>query len=143
MKVWLIESVLLAVGDGFTYPTLPITEHVRNYVKLGTAVSNFFCVFFKTVLQITAKRAMCLNESITKFMLAQKLRWTGSAPTLFCLGIHVCFFRMFKGCLNFMQHRSTGNIVQFPFETNRYLLFPGETSKFFDKALQMKHCMHV
>ena len=71
-----------------------MAEHVRNDVKFGTAVSHFFCVFFKTVLQITAKRAMCLNKSITKqFMLAQKLRWSGCAPTLFCLGIHVCFFQ--------------------------------------------------
>ena len=71
-----------------------MAEHVRNDVKFGTAVSHFFCVFFKTVLQITAKRAMCLNKSITKqFMLAQKLLWSGCAPTLFCLGIHVCFFQ--------------------------------------------------
>ena len=41
-----------------------MAEHVRNDVKFGTAVSHFFCVFFKTVLQITAKRAMCLNKSI-------------------------------------------------------------------------------
>ena len=41
-------------------------------VKLGSAVLNFFCVFFKTVLQITAKHAICLNEYITKqFVLAQ------------------------------------------------------------------------
>ena len=49
------------------------------------------------------------------------------------------FFIMFKRCLNFMQHRSTGNIVQFPFETNPYFLFAGKT----DKALEMKHCVHV
>ena len=76
-------------------------------------------------------------------MLAQNLRWTGCAPTLFCLGILICFFRMFERCLNFMQHRSIGNIVQFPFETNPYFLFEGKTSRSFDKALQMKHCMHV
>ena len=69
-----IGPLVLAVGDhsGFTYPTLPMAEHVRNDVKICTAVSHFICVFFKTVLQIAAKRTMCLKESITKqFMLAQ------------------------------------------------------------------------
>ena len=32
-------------------------------------------------------------------MLAQKLWWTDCAPTLFCLGIHVCFFRMCKAII--------------------------------------------
>ena len=87
---------------------------------------------------------MCLHESITKqFMFAPKLQWTGCAPTLFCLGIHVCFFIMFNQCLNFMQHRSTDNIVQFPFETYPNFLFAGKTSRSFDKALQMKHRVHV
>ena len=50
-----------------------MAEHVRNDVKLGTALSHFFCDFFITVLQITVKSVMCLNKSITKhFMLAQK-----------------------------------------------------------------------
>ena len=42
-----------------------------------------------------------------------------------------------------MQHRSTGNIVQFPFETNPNFLFAVKTLRSFDKALQMKHCVHV
>ena len=53
------------------------------------------------------------------------------------------YFIMFKRCLNFMQHRSTGNIVQFPFETNPNFLFAGKTSRSFDKALEMKHCVLV
>ena len=122
------------VDDGFTYPTLPITEHVSNDVKLSTAVSHFFCVFFKTVLQITAKRAMCLKVSITKqFMLAQKLRWTGFAPMLFCLRQTCLLLR----CLNFMQHRSTNNIVQFPFETNSNVILVKHQDPL------IKHCMYV
>ena len=53
------------------------------------------------------------------------------------------FFIMFKRCMNFMQHRPTGNIVQFPLETNLNFLFVGKTSRSFDKALEMKHCVHV
>ena len=53
------------------------------------------------------------------------------------------FFIIFKRCLNFMQHRSTSNIVQFPFETNPNFLFAGKTSRSFDKALEMKHYVHV
>ena len=54
------------------------------------------------------------------------------------------FFIMFQRCLNFMQHRSMGNIVQFPFETNPNFLFAGKTSRSFDKAfIEMKHCVHV
>ena len=53
------------------------------------------------------------------------------------------FFIMFKRCLNFMQHRLTGKFVQFPFETNPNFLFVGKTLRSFDKALEMKHCVHV
>ena len=37
----------------------------------------------------------------------------------------------------------TGNIVQIQFETNPNFLFAGKTSRSFDKALEMKHCVHV
>ena len=47
-------------------------------------------------------------------------------------------FIMFERCLNFMQHRSTGNIVQFPFETDSNFLFAGKTSRSFDKALRAR-----
>ena len=61
----------------------------------------------------------------------------------FALAYMFVFIIMFKRCLNFMQHISTGNIVQFPFETNPDFLYAGKTSRSFDKALQMKHCVHV
>ena len=75
-----------------------MAEHVRNDVKFGTAVSHFFCVFFKTVLQITAKRVMCLNKSITKqFMLAKKITVVRLC-TYFVLLRHTCL--LFSKCLS-------------------------------------------
>ena len=84
---------------------------------------------------------MCLNESITKqFMLAQN--YVGPVGHLRILLRHTGL--LFQNVnVNFMQHRSTGNIVQFPFEPNPNFLLAGETLRSFDKALQMKHCMHV
>ena len=62
-----------------------MAEHVRNDVKFGTAVSHFFCVFFKTVLQITAKRAMCLNESIIKQCMLALKNYGGPVVHLRCI----------------------------------------------------------
>ena len=46
-QIWKILSTLvdaLKIGGGFTKPTLPFTEHVRNDVHFGSAILRYFCV---------------------------------------------------------------------------------------------------
>lgn len=127
LKIWSILVDERAIGGGFTYPTLPITEHD---IQFGIAISRYLCVFKKTILQITTKFFLSLVLSNPNhFPLQQKWQMNGFEPTLFIFRLNCVIFCMFLRHLNSRRYRLINKFMLSCSATEIYWINTGKILK--------------